>query len=477
MGKVSKKSKTDFLLEALQPKEYMSFERYLVSRLGKSHNFDYYGYWTWKKDCMQKIQKGEADTIKPYVNDLSRKFRSDFNKLIESYYVHVAVDRDDELKDIFLLREMRMRKVDRMFIDYLKRAKGFNKNHTLKGFVNNVNAVRSHFEEYMLLNSLNDEPGMVKAADGICELSEIVYYQNELFNFINTKLFVHIAFEPALKVDIIIRKIEDNSAFFEKEHLNVYVLYLISKLLRESKPIADVIEIINYLIKREKKFTSGFLKATFESLLRIAIVRINEGDKDALKISYHAIKSFDKKGILQKLPQIQPLVFFAGVSLALGMNDIVFAEKLINNYSKKLFYVPHDDVLAICKAMVYYEKGKLYDAKDLLSSLRVKNVTLYIYSKTTLLKVLYDKNELRGIMSMSDSVKHFLQRKVELQDAYRERIFKFLSYITHLSLAKRKNGRGLIQIRERLDLETNFFQMQWVTEKLEELEKIYFKQD
>jgi hypothetical protein len=469
----AKKSKTDLLLEAIQPKEYVNFERYLVSKLGKSHNIDYLSYWVWKKEEMRVMKKGNGESVKPFKQKLTRKFFSDFNKHIEGYFVGVSVERDEQLRKIFMLTELRMRKADIAFNDFLKEVKGFNNNRVLKGFANNVLSLRAYFEEYMILNARNDEQGMANISADICKITEIVYFQNELFHYINLKLFVSKPFKPLPDIEIIMKRIVENSSFFEKNHTNVYVLYRIAKVIRGFDTTADLLEVVRYLNRREKSFTVGFLKIAYESLFRLALFGANTGNSDAHKVAFRVFKEMERKGILKKLPHIQPLIFFSAISLSLRLGDIDFAEKLISNYSNKLISVPHDKVLLVCRGMIDYEKGKLDEAKEKLLNLKNKNATLYLYSKVTLIKIMYDKNELRGIMSFADSVKHYLLRKEEINEVYRESIFRFLSYVTNLAVAKRKNGRGLFQVRERYNSETGLFQRNWVLKKIKELEEIY----
>ena len=249
------------------------------------------------------------------------------------------------------------------------------------------------------------------------------------------------------------------------------MLYLIAKLIKKSKTLYDLVKVIKYLNKREKKFTVGFLKTSYEFLFRLAAFRLNTGDKDALKIAFKVFKVMEQKGTLKNMPHIQPFIFFNAVSLSLNMGDIDYAVKLISNYSCKLISVPHEDILSVSRAMMVYEKGHLKSAKNLLSHHKSKNVTLHLYSKSTLIKVMYDSNELQKISSLSDSLKHFLQRKEEISESYRVSIFKFLSFVAYLSLAKRKNGRGLRHLHDKLNLEGNFFQKKWISDKLKELER------
>jgi len=472
---IAKKSKTDLLLEAILPKEYTLFERYLVSKLGRSRNADFFGYWLWKKEEMQKSKKGITVHNRPYKHNLTRKFLSDFNKLIEGYFVGISVDRDEQLRKIFIITELRMRKEDRLFNDYLNEVKGFNKNRVLRGFVNNALSLRSYFEEYMILNARNDEQGMAKITEDISRLTEIVYFQNELFQYINLKLFVAKPFKPLMDVDLILRRIEDNNALYEKNHTNVYVLFRIAKLIKGFDTMDVLLNVVKYLNRKEKRFTVGFLKIAYESLFRLALFRTNTDDAEDLKVAFKVFKEMEKKGILIKLPHIQPLIFFSAISLSLRLNDLEFVEKFISRYSKKLISVPHDKVLNVSMAMLEYEKGNVEAARELLLNIKLKNVTLYVYSKATMVKIMYDKNELRGIMSFADSIKHFLIRKEEINVAYRDSIFRFLSYVTNLAVAKRKNGRGLQQIRERYDLEKSLFQRKWVSDKIIELEELYVK--
>lgn len=472
---VLKKSKTDLLLETIQPKEFMNFERYLVSKLGRSHNYDYFGYWSWKKEQILNTAKGKPCDTKTYKKSLSRKFLSDFNKLIEGYFMGVSVERDEQLKNILLLNEMRKRKVDRLFSDYLKKANGLKKNRLLKGLISDLTSIRFNFEEYILLNALNDEQGMVNLTSEICYITEIVYFQNVLFNYINIKLFGSSTFEPCLNFEVILQRIKKNLPEFEKNHKNVYVLYLIASLIKDNKSIKDLMIVISYLNKHEKLFTPEFLKIAYESVLRFSMFKINVDNMGDLKKVYSIFKNVERKGIMSKIPNLQPLVFFSLFSFCFLINDTAFAEKLVAKYSSKLFCVPQDDVLSVCKAMLYYERGKLSAAKSILILLKVKNISVYIYSRITLLKVLYDRNELRGIMSLADAIKHYMSRKDEVNEELELSIGKFLSFMTNLSLSKRKSGRGLFQIRERFDLEKSFFMKKWVSDKLSELEKVYVK--
>lgn len=475
MKKPLKKSKTDLLLETIQPKEFMNFERYLVSKLGRHHNTDYFNYWIWKKENNFSYRNGNPKNNTPYKHTLSRKFLSDFNKLIEGYFMGVSVERDKQLKNILLLNEMRQRKVDKLFAAYLKKTKGPKKNKNIKGLISNITSLRFYFEEYILLNALSDEQGMVRVGGDICRISEVIYFQNVLFSFINTNLFVCDIFKPCLKSDAILQSIKENSDYYEKNHLNVYLLYLISRLIKEYKTIEDLEEVITYLNKNEKFLTPEYLKITYESLFRLTLQRININDYEELKKTFSIIRNIERKGILKKIPYLQPIVFFSMVNLSLIVEKIDFAEKFIRKYSNKLFCIPDDDVLSICKAMLDSERGKFISPKELLIKLRVRNSTLYIYSKITLLKVMYDRNELRTIMSLSDTIKHFIQRKDEINEPFKQGVSNFLSNITHLALAKRKNGWGLIQIRERFDLDKSLFQRRWVSDKLKELEKLYGK--
>ena len=93
---------------------------------------------------------------------------------------------------------------------------------------------------------------------------------------------------------------------------------------------------------------------------------------------------------------------------------------------------------------------------------------MYIFSKTTLLKTMYEMNDLIAMVPLIDTIKHYLNRHLDIKLPYKDSIFMFLNYLNTLSTVKKKNGRGALRLKDRLKDSKQFFQKRWITGKAEE---------
>ncbi len=473
-----KKYKTDFLIDGLSEKEIRNFEKYLRSRTGRQ---DFLLFWesiaeVYKKKKNSagfKEEAGASGLIKKY----DRKFLSDFNKILESFYVCNAVENDRQGYMIYLLREMRMRNLDKLFSDLLNDVKKYHKHKVLKGFVHNITLLRSYYEEYFISYAMNEEENLFKLSNQINDVSQNVLIQKIFFQNIIKKLYSSILVKPEteLLVDYDTAKIfvESRIKYFRTKHENIYMLYLISSMIDRSGDEEDVLRVINYLKSCMAKFTVDFAYHAYEYILRYLINRINQGKQESLVLAYKMIDEVDRKGLLKIVPHVQPLDFFAVINIYVRMRKLEQAEAFIDNYSGKLLVSSRKDILNISRAIIEFAKGNFSVSKQLVSNIKVKSLSLYIFAKATLVKSLYEKNELIAISSISDTVKHFLIRKKELTPFYRESIFRFFSYVNRLAYSRRNKGKGIRRIGEDLKEEITFYQKKWIEEKFAELLSAY----
>jgi hypothetical protein len=255
----------------------------------------------------------------------------------------------------------------------------------------------------------------------------------------------------------------------------VYMLYLIYEMIENPNDDIKSSEALNYVKKNSNHITLNFLQLCYEAVIRFYILRINSGDAKSLSDLYSVLKDIDKKELFSKIQHIQPLNFLSAVSVCLAFGDLAFAEKFLNKYSNKMNSEFRKQVCVICHAMIDFHKGHFTAAKNLLTHEKSKNLSMYIFSKITLLKALYEVNDIRVMIPLIDTVKHYLTRHIVAKGPYKDSIFNFLNYLNSLSTAKRKNGRGAERLLDRLNNGKLFFQKQWVVAKAEELRKLNMK--
>lgn len=466
----ARKIKSDFLLESLSPKEIEQFDKYIKSKFDKSGG----GILKFWKSTLNKLQNKSSNPRNDASDDFSRKTISDFVKILESFIARKGYEMDSLSQKVYLAKELRNRNVDKYFTSLIDDVCSDKLHKYIKGYSYMLNLQRLYVEEYFLCNSRNEEDGMHDISVKILKNAEVVLINSKLFEFINRKLYapdVNLPKEEILSVEEAGRIVEKNASCYSVNYPNVYLDYLFYKMIKKPDERERVSNALKYLREKEKELALDFVQFAYETLIRFLSVRINSGCSVSQTTLYELFKDVEGRGILIKIQKVQPMIFVLAVATSLSINDITFANKLITLYKGKINISYRDEVIAVSRALTDFSAGKYENVKMITEDFKTRNASLYLFSKSTLLKALFELKEDRNIMPLIDTTKHFLIRKLADRNVQKESIFKFLNYLSSLCSVRRKNRRGAEILLDKIKDEKTFYQKKWVMEKAEELVK------
>ncbi|MFA7359509.1 MAG: hypothetical protein WC139_00585 [Candidatus Kapaibacterium sp.] len=466
----ARKIKSDFLLESLSPKEIEQFDKYIRSKNGKG-GVRILKFWQSKFNTLRNESLNRHSDAS---GDFSRKTISDFVKILESFIATKGYEMDLLSQKIYLAKELRSRNVDKYFTSLIDDVCSDNSVKYLKGYSYMSNLQRLYVEEYFLCNSRSEEEGMYDISAKILKNAEVVLIKSKLFEFINRKLYTPDANplkDEILSVGDAVRIVEKNASCYSVNYPNVYLDYLFYKMLKKPDERERVSNALKYLREKEKELALDFIQFSYETLIRFLSVRINSGCSVSQSTLYELFKEVEGTGILNKIQNVQPMIFILAVATSLSINDITFANKLIALYKGKINISYRDEVIAVSRALTDFAAGKYENVKMITEDFKTRNASLYLFSKSTLLKALFELKEDRNIMPLIDTTKHFLNRKLADRIVQKESIFKFLNYLNSLCSVRRKNRRGAEILLDKIKDEKTFYQKKWVLSKAEELAK------
>ncbi|MFZ4591320.1 MAG: hypothetical protein ACOYN6_10010 [Ignavibacteria bacterium] len=463
-----RKSKADHLLDGLAYKDIKKFNKFIVHHLGGSgeHIFKYWEYRLTQKNLTGSFELSDSK------EKFSRKIISDFVKILEKFYALKSFEKDSLSEKNHLIRELRDRQLYKLFNSLLDDTKQFHKSNVRKGYMNYINYFRLNLEEYFLYNSQNEDLSMFKTSVNLSAVSEIIYIQSKLFEYVNQKLYCYecdLEKKELNSIENIMDYVKKNSEIFRSEHQGVYVLYLLINMIDSINDEKKAHEALDYINQNFSHLTVNFLQLSYEIIIRFYILQVNTGNSKSLGDLYNIIKEIEKKDLFINIQHIQPLNFLTAISVSLSFGDIHFADTFLQKYNSKMNIKYRKPVSTICHAMIDFSKGRFTPAKNLLMNDTTKNTSMYIFSKVTLLKSLFELNELRVVLPLIDTVKHYLTRHLTVKGPYKDSIFAFLNYLNSLCTAKRKHGRGADRLLIKLNNDKAFFQKRWVIAKAEEL--------
>jgi len=461
------KSKADYLLNGLTYKETKKFNKFIINYLGGSGEH-IYKYWEYRLSQMKLTGSFLSTGAK---ENFTRKIISDFVKILEKFYSLKGFEKDSLRENGYLISELRNRHLYKLFNSLLIETKQHHKLNVRKGYTNYLNLLSLNLEEYFLYNSRNEDLCMFQTSMNMSSTSEIIYIQSKLFERINQRLY---CFDCSTKMEELnsIANVTDfvkrNSDMFKAEHQGVYLLYLLYEMIEDFNDADKTIEALNFVKNNYNNLTINFLQFSYEIIIRFYILQVNSGNSQSHSDLYNILKEIEKKELFNNIQHIQPLNFLTAISVSLAFGDIDFAEKFLNNYNVKMNAEYRIQVSVICEAMIAFSKGNYSKTKNLLVNDKTKNISMYVFSKTTLLKSMYEMNDFKIIIPLIDTVKHYLNRHLDVKLPYKNSIFTFLNYLNTLSTVKRKNGRGAERLMDRLKDSRQFFQKRWIAGKTAE---------
>jgi len=471
MNEKLRKSKADHLLEGLAYKEINKFNKFIINRLGDSGQH-ILKYWEFRLE--QKRITGSF-LLTGDKGEFSRKVISDFVKILEKFYATKGFEKDILSEKGYLVRELRDRHIYKLFNTLLDDTKKYHKSGVKKGYMNYISLFRLNLEEYFLYNSRNEGIKMYETSKDMSTISEIIYIQSKLLEFINKKLYGienNGEADELNDAESIVKYVNKNADKLKSDYQSMYMMYLMYDMVINSDDDSKTLNAMNYVKKNFNKFTVNYLQLCYETIIRFFILKVNTGNSKSLQELYRILSEIEKKDLFTKIQHIQPLNFLTAISVALAFNDVNFAEMFMLKYNNKINLEYRKQTYTICEAMIKLHKADFSTAKRLLINDKTKEISMYLFSKVTLMKSLYELNDSRILIPLIDTVKHYLNRHLTTKGRYKESIFEFLNYINNLSTSKRKNGRGADRLLDKLNNNKDFFQKKWIISKAEELSKL-----
>jgi len=458
------KTKSDALLQALNKNELKSFDFFISNNLsGKSRDV----LNCWKTRYSEIKRRIKTEDRKKF----SRKTLSDLSKQLEKFLILKNLEKDEFSRTIFLSRELRKRHVNKYFEKLLYDFKNVKSKIPGKGFQNILNLLKLNFEEYFLHNSLNDEKSLIETAKDRFRISEILISHSKLFEYLNTRFYSRERDFPEsgfIKMEHIISYVYENRIYLGKNYPNVWILYSLYQALNNFNDEKIINATFEFIKNNENNISDEFLQFSYESLLRILMGRIYSGSITAFNNFYKILLNIERRGILKRLHHFQPQHFPIYVTVAIYSGNIKLAENLVTNYSDKITPSFRESVINVCAAMIEIAKGNPEKARNMVVNEKPRDTTVYGFSKMTLLRAYYERNDLNYIYPLIDTLKHYLRRRSEASKRA-PNINLFLTYLSRLVTVRKNNGKGLEALETNLMTERYFFHKIWIMEKIEHM--------
>jgi len=397
-----------------------------------------------------------------------RNATSDLLVLGKEFFFYIKFKKSN-IKDLFLLEELRKRNLDNIYEQTYKAA--FKQNEEIK--------VKDEIYMYHKMN-LTEE---LLSFNVIKKPNAIFHFQQDMLDiFIRYSLIRFLKFYDVMLHEGGQNNYKYKMGMFEEvlkylknnkidDNPTLLVYYNIILLMKEKKD-KNYYELkslktkyINELSARDRYMTWIHMNSYCVSMFN------NCSRTDLLREQFELMKE-NTEDDTRKLGKILYPDFLNEVKIAVRVNEFKWAEDYIVRFSEKL-EVEKESTLNFCYGYISYKKGDLDEALKLFSKTYFTLFIIKVQVKILQLQICFEKEYFDQAVSLIDSFRHYLKREVTIKEIFRMSFYEFLR-LTNELIRLRTNYYGSDNdfYKEKLkneisNLKNNQFGIKlWLKEKL-----------
>ncbi len=270
--------------------------------------------------------------------------------------------------------------------------------------------------------------------------------------------------------EIVVKQIEKNITDTIKNHLLIYLEYLILDMLVTRNSYTSYKKLLKIVLERYKSLDINHLTHIYFSFNAKCINEVSENE-ESIHYSrfFNVISIFFKIGFFDNYQQLPFVIFYNSIDVAIRLNEINFAEHFFESYSQKIDESISSGIVFFPKALILIHRKKYDEAIKCLSMVKSVNTHVYLKSRFHLARLYYELGYYENLFYIVDSSKHYLNRnKTEL--GLRFNLFSnFFNFINNLARVEDYNLPAIHKLKSKILASENVAGKDWLIERIEAL--------
>gem|GEM_PF-3243621 len=417
-----------------------------------------------KEYLYKKITEGRL-----YNDDVMRNLCSDLYKLTKEFLSIKSFGRTGYQRKMLLLVELRKRQSDKKILkEYDKLMNSF-ENTQLKD-------EEYYFNSFKLLNMRNDnfihknvEIFQKNISNEISGLAQ--YFIIHMFD----RYFQVNRFRASYKRRVNYSFLSDMSKVMKKYG---YMESPLVKIYYEMFMILVTMEEIHYYNLKELLITNFNILNHYnrvillQSLTAFFLYSERRGIKIFRNDWFELYRDYEKRGDFIFDKQMDDAMYTTAVSSALVTGEFGWAEKFTEDYRKFLPQNMRQDAYYYNRAKILHAQKKNEEALESLARIIPTHHTIKAVVKVVELQVLFELGEFDSIYHKLDAFRHFVGKNEEMSANMRDSLKNFIKmYFMLVEIKIGNNKYSPEQIKAEISKRKHSHSMDWINEKIEELEK------
>lgn len=338
---------------------------------------------------------------------------------------------DDFNSRISLLRELRLKKLNKLFLKHkseteaiLKNINYKNENYFYKKYYLEDLSFRQEKDIHNSLSLLNE-----KAISRYHNLSNAFITEILKANaaIINSNRNIFGKNSDLILIDEIELHFKKNP---DKLKENLYLKYYYNSIKLFETEDEKYFNVLSGIVKDDLEQLERTLRRDLLTLLtNYCYYKINKGELKFMKEQFRFFKlNIEKKMYLADSDFIPHILFMNVVTCGLDSGEFKWIKEFITNYNSELKEEHRNNIFNFSFALYHYRMGNYSIALEFASKIISDEMSYKHQLKSLYLKIFFDMNEIQSFYSHVDSYKHFLNNDKMLRKENKNVILNYILF-------------------------------------------------
>lgn len=203
--------------------------------------------------------------------------------------------------------------------------------------------------------------------------------------------------------------------------------------------------------------------------------KINQGKVEYYREVFEIFRSIIRRGILLEENQLSEGVYKNIITASLRLEEYIWAENFISEYSKYLPEKIRDNARTFNLANLYSHQKEHDKVIELLQNVEYNDVVYFLGAKLILMRTYYELGEYLALDSMMDSYRIYVRRNKVISKELKKEYNNFLNFLKKLIGVNIGNSPSISTLKKKLMDTRSVTSKKWLLEKIAEIESRHEK--
>lgn len=474
-----KEVKLFYLLKYITRQEFDEIEDFIKSPIF-NRNKSYVKLYNYLKENYHDALEGNISKEDIYQNVFDSeklnetkywKLISGLSGLIDKYLIFCEFQKDKYYQKNLLLESYRKHNIYKQFEALSKEIEKSYKDEFSKGINFYLNQTHYYFQKFSYLGTAS-KAGYEEDVNKFFTNLKMFYIMTNLTSINIISNFK----EGYIKSDKnnlwmfrqIINYLTEHKDYLKKEHLTVYIFFLMIQLKINFNTEKYYHEIKSIILKNKYKFSKNLFRHILLNILDYAVKKLAAGEKKYLVEIFFINTTMDENALTLFGEYIQEDYFYSVVEHSTMLEEMDWAKKFIEKYKNYLNSDFKESAINLAMSRINFESGNLNSSLTYLLHVENLNPYFYLSHKVLLLQNYFERKDFNSINHVLETLNKYLKRRIDIANELKEHYIKFFYYFKKLKKISVPDLNVINSLLLEIRKEKFFFHRKWLIEKINE---------